>query len=342
MSRAHLSERVAVGTAVDDVMWPHAAVLVQQLVDVGTTLPIVVFNVTALSAFSTSFLHSLGARVESLDPPMYIPKAFGSRLLPRPLLNSLRSPILSRYAPFAKLALWGQVQWSKIVLLDVDVVLMGNIDEMASFPRDTFSPEACNSIAPERCTPTSRHTTAGLNTGVMVVGPSRERFASMKSFTTSIAALIEAAHNRSEAAAIENVYLAYPEQSFLKRFWPAVMRSTIEGGARRDGYDWQWRTHQEPVYRCAPGSEAGCGRTNFMSRLYNARPIDCKTCSEDYVAKVKVVHYTCSFKPWAKPLAALSPCESNWTARWHRAKAIVCASAERHSAKHARREAGCV
>ena len=30
--------------------------------------------------------------------------------------------------------LWGQTAWEKVVLLDVDVVLLRNIDEMAAFP----------------------------------------------------------------------------------------------------------------------------------------------------------------------------------------------------------------
>ena len=52
---------------------------------------------------------------------------------------------------WAKLAVWGQTAWEKVVLLDVDVVLLRNIDEMAAFPADTFSPETCNSMDPKRC-----------------------------------------------------------------------------------------------------------------------------------------------------------------------------------------------
>ena len=36
------------------------------------------------------------------------------------------------------------------------------------------------------------------------------------------------------------------------------------------------------------GEEAECQPSHFMSRLYNARPYDCSTCSADYVTKVKI------------------------------------------------------
>ena len=39
-----------------------------------------------------------------------------------------------RFAPYAKLGVWGQTQWSKVVLVDVDVVFAANIDEMAALP----------------------------------------------------------------------------------------------------------------------------------------------------------------------------------------------------------------
>ena len=137
---------------------------------------------------------------------------------------------------------------------------------------------------------------------------------------------------------MERQYLAYPEQSFLKRYWPSVMRSTIEGGRNRQGYDWQWRAHREAGASCLPTAEEGCGTTNFMSRLYNARPFDCSTCSTEYVAKVKVVHYTCSFKPWSRPRSSMKPCEAAWTDRWHGAKAAVC---ERAATLGVAQEAGC-
>lgn len=355
-----LRERYAIATVVDVNMWRHAAVLVKQLVDVDTTLPIIVFNITAVPHAAVVLLHSLGGHLASLDPPMPTPPELSSPLLSRPFISASGAPNLGRYAPWAKLAVWGQyARWSKILLLDVDVVLLGNVDEMLGFPADTFSPETCNNLSPARCAASddqTRDVTAGFNSGVMVVGPSARRFASMSVFATSrIAQLVRECTTREQASTIERQYLAYPEQSFLKRFWPTVMKSTIEGGRNRGGYNWQWRTHRESVSAmrecqrevrsaAAVGSSAtmpedeGCGTTHFMSRIYNARPYDCHTCSAPYSARVRIVHYTCSYKPWSRPKDAwarcasvntscpvgVQPCAAAWTLRWHRARNAVC------------------
>ena len=333
----------AIGTIIDRNMWLHAAVLVRQLVQLRTMLPIVVFNLTALPTEAVSLLQSLGAVVSSLDPPMPVPDEFNSPLLPRPFATRQGSLVLGRYAPYAKLAAWGQTQWSKIVLVDVDVAVLDNLDEMATFPIDSFTPETCNSIAPERCAerPTS-HVSSGFNAGVMIVGPSAQTFASMASFATEhIASLLRGCVNSSQAAAVERHYLAYPEQSFLKRYWPMVMKATIEGGGRaRAGYDWQWKTVPQDASACAADSPRGCGTSNFLSRTYNARSHDCHTCSAAYASKVKIVHFTCRFKPWQYSSAALescaaggacprlgtpplAPCEANWTLQWHIARDAV-------------------
>ena len=65
-------------------MWPHAAVLVQQLVSIGTTLPIVVFNCTELPAPAVQLISALGARVRSLTPAMPVPSEFSSERLALP------------------------------------------------------------------------------------------------------------------------------------------------------------------------------------------------------------------------------------------------------------------
>jgi len=188
-------------------------------------------------------------------------------------------------------------------------------------------------LSPSRCT--SSAATQGFNAGVMVIGPSAARFASMNEFATGVIGKQLRRYNYSTK--VENNYLAYPEQSFLKRYWPAVMRATIEGGGHaRMGYDWQWRTLDQRE-ACARGSEAECQPSHFMSRLYNARPYDCSTCSADYAGKVKIVHYTCGPKPWEYPRARLqrcaansghctgmAPCLADWTMRWYVARDEVC------------------
>ena len=363
------SSSVAIATIVDHRMWTHAAVLVQQLVDLETRLPIVVFNLTAFPWRAVRLIRALGGRVASLEPAMPVPASFGSPLLPRPFIRD-GAPVLGRVSPWAKLAVWGQTAWEKVVLLDVDVVLLRNIDEMAAFPADTFSPETCNSMDPKRCSEAPQQVTAGFNAGVLVAGPSEERFSSMAEFATGrISELIRAASDKAAALEVERLWLHYPEQSFLKQYWPAVMNATIVGGgSTRAGYEWQpdtsgagrewghgWRTLRD---RRACVRAAGTGpcvppASHWMSRLYNARPYDCHTCSERYNAQVRIVHYTCGIKPWNRPMGAWQycaeapgnrsckhhqPCTARWTLRWHVAHQRVCARAAAVGAAEA---AGC-
>ena len=339
-SRRALTERphvprmkpsAAIGMVVDTRMWPHAAVLVQQLVSHGTTLPIVVFNCTSLPAPAVQLMSALGARVRSLAPAMPVPAEFSSQRLQLPFYRQDGTPVQIRHSPWSRLAVWGQTEWSRIVLLDVDVVLRANIDEMATFPANTFSPETCG-FHPGQCTEPPTKPTGGFNSGVMVVGPSAARFEAMASFATErIAARLREANTTEQARHVERWQLWYPEQSFLKNYWPEVEHAAIMASsfALCVGYNWTWRTGYTP------------GESHFMSRVYNARPLDCSRCSDAYNAKVKIVHYACSsFKPWEVPHSKLQVCASggecrvgmtrcmaNGTLLWHDAKASVCARA---------------
>ena len=144
------------------------------------------------------------------------------------------------YAPYAKLAAWNQTEWHKVVLLDTDVVIAQNIDEMAQFPKDTFSPEACaGGPARKHCqdAEVGASINRGFNAGVMVVGPNAERFSAMLRYADGIAAQLRAAPDAKAHHEIENNHLAYPEQSFLKRFWFEVEGVSPESGhmAREGG-----------------------------------------------------------------------------------------------------------
>ena len=92
-----------------------------------TTLPIVVFNTTALPAVAPhNSLLQLGAvAVESL-PPFPIPSAFEA------VLKANR-----RLPAFHKLSLWAMISYQRIVFLDLDVLELSNLDEMGTFPGDT-------------------------------------------------------------------------------------------------------------------------------------------------------------------------------------------------------------
>ena len=65
---------------VDHRMWRHAAVAIQQLNNLRTALPIVIFNHTALPVKATQAFTRLGALSLSLEPPMPVPAAFSQHL----------------------------------------------------------------------------------------------------------------------------------------------------------------------------------------------------------------------------------------------------------------------
>ena len=115
-------------------MWLAAAVFVHLLAQLNTTLPIVVFNVTELPQPAVTLIESLGARVTSLEPSITVPEEFHSHLLQWPFSTKRGATVMRRFAPYAKLGVWGQTQWSKVVLVDVDVVFAANVDEMGAMP----------------------------------------------------------------------------------------------------------------------------------------------------------------------------------------------------------------
>ena len=191
------------GMVTDGRAWQNAAILLQQLADVGNSIPAVVFNTTTLLPAAVLSLKALGAELVSL-PPMPIPRAFA------PFLKT------SKLAAYNKLSLWSMLQFRGIVYLDTDVLLLRNIDEMAHFPADTFSPEVC----PRGCDAIA----AGLNSGVMVLRPSAKRAAALRTFIEDSAShmdelvrdFTDAGQGRYRRRA--TVLLTYPEQSILREF----------------------------------------------------------------------------------------------------------------------------
>lgn len=98
------------------------------------TRPIVVFNVTELPQPAVTLIESLGARVTSLEPSITVPAEFHSRRLQWPFSTKEGATVMRRFAPWAKLGVWGQTQWTKVILVDVDVVFAANVDEMGAQP----------------------------------------------------------------------------------------------------------------------------------------------------------------------------------------------------------------
>ena len=133
----------------------------------GGRLPVVAFVVgMELKPMQVSYLSGLGVRIVRMNH-VPVPSAFGH----------------ARVDPFkfSILGLWSHTEYQKIVHLDTDILVNGdNVDEMASFPPDTFSPNICMFGCGRRV--------SGYNAGVAVIGPSRERFESMMRYAASRAA----------------------------------------------------------------------------------------------------------------------------------------------------------
>jgi hypothetical protein len=364
----------AIGCVCDERTWFHAAVLVRQLVDAATKSQIVVFSTIKLPEPAADVFARLGAELVPLAPAMPVPADMRYFFI-----GTDGKPIARRHSPWQKLAVWAQTRWSKIVLLDVDLVVLRNIDEMAQFPADTFSPEACGRLdhAPPfahaaRC---SELVTGGFNAGAMVLEPSRQRFEQMARYADQQVAqqLRMAGTNRTLRTGIELSHLAFPEQSFLGRFfWDVRNASLHTAGGRPSGYLWQpgplWRDLEqsrvcESRTSFRESRPAGCtsSRVGAMSRLYNARLLDCAGCPRSYAQHARLVHFTCGPKPWARSRAGweacgrsarhranatapecAEPCAINWVLKWFDAHAAVCslikgasAALLRHAHEHA-------
>ena len=251
---------------------------------------------------------------------------------------------------WAKLALWAQTAYRKIIYLDLDVVLLHNIDEMASFPGDTFAPEVCSLGCKELA--------AGLNTGTMVVQPSEERFESLVAYAETLRHRLLASSG-SASARLSQRWFADSDQSFLKWYHWEVLSAAV--GARnpaRLGDNWTWRSFN--TTRCTdlradiqPAPQAGLpprkacttGTAKVMSRVYNARPQDCVRCASSSTSsssnsssyQPRVVHFACHpWKPWVNEGRmrnasrcrhpwACAPCVREWTLKWHDARRRMAA-----------------
>ena len=308
----------------------EAAVLVQQLIDTRTKLPVVVFNTTEMPAASAATFEALGAQLVSLEPSMPIYDG---------LMPGIRRSV-GKLPAWYKLGLWAQTRYARIVYLDLDVVLLRNVDEMGEFPGDTYSPEVCTYDC-------SKHA-AGVNVGVMVLAPNLDRFLSFQRFAASWSEQLLAAAGTNESNKLMIKIVGSSEQSFLREWNDFALGASVTRFApERRGMDWTHRSFRtqrcynsdarasteapgralSPVFSgsyrrgragsggVGPGKGGGAPATkpppqpqktcldatvNVMSRVYNARPADCDRCSAHEAASVAIVHYACAIKPWGK------------------------------------------
>ena len=176
---------------------PGCAAVLQQLLDVNTSLRRVVFTVNdgqeaGLPAHAVDAITKLGGELVALKNSMPLPPSFGE------ILDSE-----ARRVQYRKLALWSHTEFAKIIALDADVFVARRIDEMATFPADTFSPNLCSYGCDRRV--------AGFNSGVMVLAPSAERSAALARYArlrASMAATDEA--RARDIAAADGVTLRSP------------------------------------------------------------------------------------------------------------------------------------
>ena len=333
-----------------------AAVLLQQLRDFESRLPAVVFNSSELPNYAETAIAALGGQLISLEPIMPVPESF--------IVPLSRSH--GRVPAWRKLALWAQHRYSKIIYLDVDVILMKNIDHMAAFPADSFTPEVCSF---PKCEPSK--IPAGINVGVMVIAPSLHKFHALKQYARKRAADLEAnAHNETVAAFLGRLWLGSAEQSFLREFHEDVWNiSLIEPVIERRGWDWGARSYNDTGNSCKKirkrdKVECTPGIVNVLSRRYNARPLDCARCPWD-IDNV-IVHYACFIKPWDKPrhdwrtlawcrdrhgvvplgghmlrnTTLCAPCLANMTERWFEAEDRMCVTLEAERQRQQQQQQG--
>ena len=345
-----------VGLVTDGGAWKHALVVLQQLIDVRTTLPAVVFNTSALPPAASAAISALGSRLisggslVSLEPAMEVPDA-----LAEPLKKSH-----GKLPAWRKLALWSQLQYARIVYLDIDVLLLRNIDHMARFtpePADVFTPEVCSW---PKCVPSA--IPAGINVGVMVIAPSAWKFRALQEYATLRASQLAAAADSPDAYGwLSRQIVGSAEQSFLREFYVDVMNvSIVEPVSQRRGWDWDVQTYVEKSAcarrqadrlkgsarhnRSTYGNSESCepGTLHVMSRRYNARPLDCARCPADM--DNVIVHYACTTKPWESSRHAwrtlswcrgpkgntsspfCDPCLSRYAEHWFDAEDRMCAA----------------
>ena len=135
-----------------------------------------------------------------------------------------------------------QTRFRKVVLLDPDVVFLRNVDEMATFPGDTFSPETCGEWnacgASEAADPGAN----GVNGGVMVVTPSLQRFDAFTKYAERRAAELLATSDTKAAMSIKLSLIGSAEQSFLRDFYKNELNTDFAGPhPDRRGWSWEHR-----------------------------------------------------------------------------------------------------
>ncbi len=124
---------------------PGLEVLGRSLSDTGTTIPRVAMVTADVSAQARARLVAQGWEIREVEP----------------IANPATALLMARFGNvFTKLRAWGLTEYTKVVVLDADTLVVRNIDELFERPSLSAAPDF---LLPDR-----------FNSGVMVLDPSTD------------------------------------------------------------------------------------------------------------------------------------------------------------------------
>ena len=146
--------------------------------------------------------------------------------------------------------------------MDPDVVFLRNVDEMATFPGETFSPETCGAHNACAASEAADRGAGGINAGVLVMTPSQQRFDAFTRYAERRAAELSATTDTKAARSIRLSLIGAAEQSFLREFYKDELNTDLAGPhPNRGGWSWEHR----------PLARPGLTTAHVMSRVSTCR-----------------------------------------------------------------------
>ena len=138
----------------DDVMLDSVLVLGASIRHVNSTFPFIVLTLANLSS---------DARRQLQHPRSGVTRLHDIEQLTYPFQVSKAALIMNKPCRYSKLHLWNMTEYSKIVFLDADVMLLRNVDELFEQPELSAVPDLAGVV----------------NTGVIVAEPNAATFSEM-------------------------------------------------------------------------------------------------------------------------------------------------------------------
>jgi glycogenin glucosyltransferase len=170
----------------DDVMAIATMTLVRSVKKTGTTADVVVCILPTVSAGVRGALSALGARVNKFAPVQY----------PFMTARSTENIRDNKACRYAKLRIWGMTEYSKIVYLDADVLVLKNIDSLFQYAELSATQDKYPGV---------------FNSGVMVLEPSKR---TMQAMIESY--LDTKSYNKGDQGFLNSFFSRRASSSFLK------------------------------------------------------------------------------------------------------------------------------